>query len=197
MTQKTPIELKKSDNDFITDYVNLEVKLAEVDEEGTFEGYAAVFGNVDIGYDLLEKGAFTKTLEDRPAKQVKLLYQHDRHRPIGVIKELKQDSKGLWVKGKLNVNTALGAEVKSNMKEGVLDSLSIGYRATKFEYVEKNKMIVRQLKEVELWEVSVVTFPANPKATIRSIKSQDFSPSVNVGLEVIKYMANFIKEKVQ
>lgn len=186
---------KKTSNEFTTDHVHLEVKLAEVDEDGSFEGYAAVFNNIDTGYDLMEKGSFTKTLAEKSPNQIKLLYQHDRYKPIGVIKEIKEDRKGLWIKGKLNVNTTLGAEVRSNMQEGVLDSLSIGYRATDYQYKEIGKNTIRVLKAVDLWEVSVVTFPANPKATVQSVKSAT-APSFNLGLEIIKCMANFIKEKV-
>lgn len=187
---------KKASKGLETELVNLEVKLSEIDDEGTFEGYAAVFGNVDNRYDLLQKGAFIKSLSAKQPSQIKLLYQHDQYRPIGVVQELKEDSKGLWMKAKLNINTTLGAEVKSNLKEKVLDSLSIGYQATEFEFKEINKRLVRVLKAVELWEVSVVTFPANPKAIIRSVKNAEHTKSVSVECEILKHMANFIKERM-
>lgn len=178
-----------------THLANIEVKLAEVSEEGEFEGYAAVFNNVDRAYDRLVKGAFDETLKEKKPNQIKMLYQHNHTKPIGVFTEFKVDSKGLKVKGRINVNTPLGQEVHSNMKEGVLDSMSIGYRAQDFEYKEYKGALIRELKKVDLWEVSVVTFPANPKAGIRSVK-RNSGPSVPLELRVLERMANYIKENI-
>lgn len=143
--------------------------LKAVDDEGRFEGYASVFGEVDLGQDVVSAGAFTKSLKARPAARVKLLRQHDQSEPIGVFSDIVEDAKGLRVKGKLILETAKGRETHALMKAGALDGLSIGY-ATKSARYDKAKG-VRMLDEVELHEISVVTFPMLPSATVSSVKN--------------------------
>lgn len=138
-------------------------------ENRTIEGYASVFGNVDSTNDIVMPGAFIDSLQTRMPK---MLYQHDTGELIGVWDEVHEDQTGLFIKGRL-ANTECGNEAYELAKMGALDSMSIGYTPTEFEYDGKG---VRLLKKVELWEVSLVTFPANDKATITGVKSLEGVP---------------------
>lgn len=137
--------------------------------DNTFEGYASIFDNIDAGRDIMEKGAFTKTLqESQQNRRVKFLWQHDPLFPIGKPTHMSEDSKGLHVKGFV-APTQLGKDAMILMKEGVLDELSIGYNAIKDEWDSKQN--VRRLKEVKLWEFSLVTFAMNEQAQITAAKN--------------------------
>lgn len=144
---------------------SFEVK--ELDEEKRiFEGYASVFGNVDAYNDIVQKGAFKKTIDER-VSEIKILWQHDTHQPIGKLIEAKEDQFGLKVKGKIS-NTEKGKEALQLMKDGVINQLSIGYDTVKKEYNDDGH---RLLKEIKLYEVSPVTFAANTAAEILGVKS--------------------------
>lgn len=138
-----------------------------VRNDGTFEGYASTFGNVDNGFDVVLPGAFTKSLQDRPAGRVKMLWQHDPAQPIGVWQHVAEDAKGLYVKGRILRDVQKGAEAYALMKEGVIDSMSIGYRTLESDYTNAG---IRQLKELGLMEISLVTFPMNDQATVTTVK---------------------------
>ena len=142
----------------------LEVK--EVNEDGTFVGYASVFGNVDLVGDVVEAGAFKQTINHSKGK-VPILWQHDSRQPIGVTEEMKEDEKGLWIKARLALATQRGREAYELLKMGAIKGLSIGYDVVK----QKMEGGVRKLKELRLWEISVVTFAANPEAAVLSVKS--------------------------
>ena len=144
-------------------------------EYGTFEGYGSVFGNRDLGNDVIEKGAFAKSIKKRTHKGVKLLYQHKSDMPIGVFDEIKEDDHGLYIKGRLALKTQAGAEAYELLKMGALDGLSIGFRVNPKEVSYDKRGNKRIIKEVDLMEVSLVTFPMNPQATVRSIKGQEIS----------------------
>lgn len=149
----------------------LELDTKAVTAEGEFEGYASVFSNEDLGRDVVVAGAFTKSLKRRPAGKVKLLRQHYTDEPIGIWTDLAEDAKGLKGRGKLILDTVKGRETHALMRAGALDGLSIGYRTLKDRF-DRQKGI-RFLEEVDLVEISVVTFPANPKAVVSAVKSQD------------------------
>tara|TARA_R100000734_G_C3318142_1_gene111996 strand:- start:1172 stop:2011 length:840 start_codon:yes stop_codon:yes gene_type:complete len=155
-------------------YIDIQCELKmETDEDkgsGRFSGYASIFGNKDLGNDVVEKGAFTKSLRNKSTKSVKMLYQHKTDEPIGVYKKLEEDDKGLYVEGQLAMGTQRGKEVYELMKMGAIDGLSIGYKvdAKGYDYDERGKR--RKLKEVDLMEISAVTFPMNPKARVRKVK---------------------------
>lgn len=134
--------------------------------DGVFEGYASVFGVVDQGMDMVERGAFAKSLARR---QVKMLWQHDTSQPIGVWEDVHEDERGLFVRGRLLPDVAKGAEALALLKAGALDSMSIGYRT--IEAASEGDGRVRKLLEVELYEISLVTFPMLPDAKITSVKS--------------------------
>jgi len=137
----------------------------DIDDQGLFEGYAAVFGNVDRTGDVIEPGAFRKTLQENP--ELPILWQHNPAEPIGLTVAAVEDNRGLRVKGQLNLETARGREAYALMKQGVLRGLSIGYDTVK----EAWEGTTRKLKEIRLWEWSLVTFPANPLAKVESIKA--------------------------
>lgn len=136
------------------------------EEKRIFEGYASVFGNVDAYGDIVQKGAFKKTINERKDK-IKILWQHNPTQPIGKLSEAKEDNIGLKIKGKIS-KTEKGDEVLQLMKDGVIDELSIGYNTIKKDYDDDGN---RLLKEIKLFEVSPVTFAANPLAGVTSVKS--------------------------
>jgi HK97 family phage prohead protease len=146
----------------------IEFEAKAVAEDGSFTGYASTFGNEDFGRDVMMAGAFVKSLGRRPAEKVKMLRGHDTSEPIGVWTALTEDRKGLLAKGKLILDTTKGRETYALMKAGALDALSVGYRTLK-DHFDRAKG-VRFLDEVDLFEISVVTFPMNPRAGISTVK---------------------------
>ncbi len=131
----------------------------------TIAGYASVFGEVDRGNDLVEPGAYAKCLSRLAAegRRIKMLWQHDPAQPIGVWDEVREDPKGLWVEGRLIDGIARGREAIELISAGALDGLSIGYRTISSRKDSKGR---RVLTELELWEVSLVTFPMLPGARV-------------------------------
>jgi len=120
----------------------------------TISGYASIFGSADQSGDQVQPGAFSRSLEK--TRSIKMLWQHDPAQPIGVWEEIKQDDHGLWVKGRLLIDVAKGREAASLVAAGAIDGLSIGYRTVKAQRAETGG---RKLEEIDLWEISLVTFP--------------------------------------
>lgn len=150
------------------EYKSFKFELESADESGEFSGYAAVFGNKDSGGDIIEKGAFSKTIRE-DFDHIKILSQHtDCELPIGKPLELREDDMGLFIRGKIS-DTAKGRDIQTLMKDGVLNELSIGYDAVEFDY--DSEQGVRRLKEIKLWEVSIVTWAMNDQAKIDEVKS--------------------------
>lgn len=149
----------------------LELDFKSVNDIGEFEGVAAAFGNVDSGRDIIVKGAFGKSITKRPAAKVKMLYQHRSDQPIGIWTALSETSKGLMAKGRLILETNLGREVHALMKAGAIDGLSVGFRTLKDEYDRVKG--VRRLLELDLHEISIVTFPANENAAVTAVKNSE------------------------
>ncbi|MEE2859392.1 MAG: HK97 family phage prohead protease [Pseudomonadota bacterium] len=147
----------------------LEVKFAGgapvLSEGQVIEGYASLFGLTDQGGDAVMPGAFAASLARLAAKRdkVRMLWQHDPTRPIGVWDEIREDDQGLWVKGRLLPEVAQAREAAALIQAGAIDGLSIGYRTIRAERDQKGR---RVLAEVELWEVSLVTFPMLPEAKV-------------------------------
>ncbi len=139
-------------------------------EDGSFAGYASVFHVVDSQHDVIEPGAFRKSLSTRE-QPVQLLWQHQWAEPIGVVEALFEDARGLFVKGRLLMEVARAKEAYALLKAGVLKGLSIGYNVQKARRDPDTG--IRTLQEVELWEVSLVTFPANEAAQVTVVKSVD------------------------
>ncbi len=150
-------------------------------EEGEFAGYAAVFGNVDAGRDIIVPGAFDASLKARPAARVKLLRQHDQNDPIGVVVSLTSDSYGLKAKGRIITETVRGRETLVLMRAGALDAMSIGYRAVRDRW--DGAKGARVLERIDLFEVSVVTFGMNPKAGISAVKGDGRARALVAAIE--------------
>lgn len=144
-----------------TKHQDFRFEIKEVTDEGTFEGFASVYGVLDNGGDIVEKGAFARTLNAHP--DVPILWRHEH--PIGK-GHIEDSDRGLIVKGRLTMAVAQAKEALALMKDGVVSGLSIGFRAMKDEVVNS----VRHLKEVRLYEVSIVPFPMNEAATITKVK---------------------------
>jgi HK97 family phage prohead protease len=138
----------------------------EPDQDGVFEGYASVFGVVDQGMDVVERGAFRKSLGSR---RVKMLWQHDMAQPIGVWDEITEDERGLFVRGRLLKEVDKGREAMALLRAGAIDSMSIGYRT--MEAIPEGDGRVRKLTEIDLFEISLVTFPMLPDAKITAVKA--------------------------
>lgn len=145
----------------------LEVKA--LDDAGSLEGYASVFGNVDAGGDVVVPGAFAEGLDQarRDGRTVKMLWNHDPDQPIGVWDDLTEDANGLLGKGRLVMEVPRAREVHALMKAGAIGGLSIGYRTRESERDGDQRL----LKKVDLFEVSPVTFPMNDRARVTAIKA--------------------------
>lgn len=144
------------------------LELKAVAEDGTFEGYASVFGNVDLHGDRIERGAFKRTLDHarQSGRPIPLLWQHHVDEPIGVVADLAEDEHGLRMTGRLVLETARAREAYALLRAGALGGLSIGFQTVK----ESWDSGVRVIREVKLFEISLVTIPANPEATVATVK---------------------------
>jgi HK97 family phage prohead protease len=125
---------------------------------------------VDLGRDLVLPGAFAESLTRRGARGIKMLFQHDPAEPIGVWLELSEDGQGLYSRGRILPEVERGGYVLAVMRAGALDGLSIGFRAVEGRTDPKSG--VRRLSRVDLWEISVVTFPMLPEARVSSVKHE-------------------------
>ena len=141
----------------------LEVKAIEQGKNLFIEGYASVFGVLDSYEDIVEKGAFTNTIQGKNFKRIAFCYQHEFSTVIGKIIELREDEVGLWFKAKIS-NTNLGRDLVELISDGAISEISIGYR-TKVSEMNTDTN-VRMIKEVELYEISLVTRAANSEAFI-------------------------------
>ena len=137
----------------------------EVSNGVEIAGYASLFGAEDQGGDVVEAGAYGRSLKslERQGRRVKMLWQHDPAQPIGVWDEVREDARGLYVKGRLLESVEKAREAAALIEAGAIDGLSIGYRTKR---AKKNEKGQRLLSELELWEVSLVTFPMLPSARV-------------------------------
>lgn len=145
-------------------------QVKNVEDTGAFSGYLAVFGNVDSYGDRIQPGAFAKSLASiaSAGRKVPVLWQHEWHSPIGVFDSLAEDGKGLYVTGTLlKSDVDRAREAYALIKTGVISGLSIGYSTVKSAAAEGG---VEDLLELELWEGSLVTFPANDAARVDAVK---------------------------
>ena len=143
--------------------------------EQVIEGYASLFGRVDQGGDMVLPGAYGASLANRAKAvalagtgpsvgRVRMLWQHDPGAPIGVWDELREDARGLWVKGRLLTEVARAREAAALLAGGAIEGLSIGYRTVR---AERDATGIRRLAEIDLWEVSLVTFPMQAEARVQ------------------------------
>lgn len=142
-----------------------EVKVERQDTNLYIEGYGAYFGNVDSYGDIIRAGAFAPFLASDDAKRVKLCWQHNFDDVIGVIEEMREDERGLWFKAKIS-NTTLGKDAATLIEDGALNEFSIGYGVKAAEYPTDQPGVSRVLTDVYLYEISLVSRAANPKATL-------------------------------
>lgn len=140
------------------------------------QGYASLFGVSDQGGDVVLKGAYAASLARlaREGVKVKMLWQHDPLRPIGIWDEVREDDSGLWVRGRILSDVAQGREAETLLAAGAIDGLSIGYRTVKAVKDDRGK---RLLAELELWEVSLVTFPMLRQARVQAKSDPDVAPN--------------------
>ena len=143
--------------------------LKRIAPDGTFSGYASLFHTEDMGRDIVLPGAFRDSLRQRGPAGIKLLYQHNPSEPIGVWESLKEDFRGLLAKGRLMLAVARAREVLALMRAGALDGLSIGFRAVTGKRDARTG--IRRLARIDLWEISIVTFPLLPEARVAHVKS--------------------------
>lgn len=145
------------------------LEMKHEDAPGSFAGYASIFRIADRQGDVIEPGAFFKAIRER-AGEIRLLWQHDPAEPIGVFKTIREDAVGLYVEGQILLDVQRGREAHALLKSGALDGLSIGYTPVRFRHDTDNGH--RIIEELELWEISLVTFPANPQAGVRRVKGR-------------------------
>lgn len=149
------------------------LEIRDVEADGTFEGYGSVFGTVNFYNEIILPGAFKASLREwRTKKRLPpMLWQHDSTHPIGVYDAMEEDEKGLRVRGRLLKDAiAKAGEAYALLKERAIGGLSIGFRTVQ----EDDKDGIRRVKKAELWEVSLVTFPAEPNAAIDTVHSAPF-----------------------
>ncbi len=156
-----------------TKHFDVGFEIKAVNADGTVEGYGSVFGVRDNYDDVIAKGAFIQSLKDHKAAGTMpaMLWQHDADKPIGIWTEMVEDEKGLRIKGQLAMETVKGKEAHALLKMGAINGLSIGFMSKQWAYDRETE--VRTLTEIDLWEVSLVTFPANEKARVTNVKSAD------------------------
>jgi HK97 family phage prohead protease len=155
-------------------------------DDGTFEGYGSIFKVVDSVGDVVMPGAYADTIaaHTKASSAPKLLWQHDANEPIGVWTEMAEDDRGLWMKGRLILDVARAREAHALMKAGAIDGLSIGFEVAESSFLHPDDALekygwtaptarseIRMLHKVNLWEVSVVTFPACEPARVSAVKT--------------------------
>jgi len=145
-----------------------------IDRDGTVEGYASLFGEIDQARDMVMRGAFAATLAARGVNRIPMLFQHDPSEPIGIWLELREDARGLYARGRLIPEVARARELLSLLRAGAIDGLSIGFRTVKGTIDPRTR--VRRLVAVDLWEISIVTFPLLAGARVRAVKAAPSRP---------------------
>lgn len=153
--------------------LDFSLELKAIEENGRFAGYASVFDVVDRQKDIILRGAFQDTLAGR-AGQIKLLWQHQFEEPIGVFDRIVEDEHGLYVEGRLLLDIQRAREAYSLLRAGAIEGLSIGYSPVRYSIDPETG--VRLIARVELWEISLVTFPANAQAGVTQVKDMIVPP---------------------
>ena len=151
------------------------------------EGYAAIFGAPDLNGDIIVLGAFAASIARAAKGSIKMLYQHAVDMPIGFWTELREDSRGLYAAGELHLGTTKGAEAYALIREQIVDGLSIGFRTRRAGPMNDGQ---RRLDEIDLWEISLVTFPMAPSARVTRIGTphpapHEDAPQLDASSEVV------------
>jgi HK97 family phage prohead protease len=171
--------------------------IKELDADtGVFEGYASTFGNTDSDGDVIEAGAFNRTLKawEAKGKPIPVLWQHNPHEPIGITEAATEDSKGLAVRGRLLTGITKAREALEAAKANILGGLSIGFSIPKGATEWDAEAKVRRIKEVRLWEYSLVTFPANEEAVLTSVKAERFEESVQAFKDSVDQLTKLLRD---
>lgn len=168
---------------------NFVYDVKEVDEEGHFSGYASVYNVIDAYRERVAPGAFANTLRkwQSRGRLPPALWQHRSGEPVGPFTKMVEDEKGLYTEGQLLVNDVQRArEARALMKSKTVDGLSIGFNSVVEEWNNEEKILT--LKEIDLWEVSIVTFPANSESLITEVRSMfaEGVPSIKEIEEVLR-----------
>jgi len=173
------------------DYIHSPMEIKEVTETGSFEGLASMYGNVDLGGDIVMPGAFKEFVKTRDGK-IRILDSHNTRAPIGK-GEVIDSHMGLVLRGTLNLKVSRARDVHELMKDGVIEGLSIG-----FDILPNGMNVrddgVRELKELKLWEVSTVVFPMNPMATISAVKTAQQITTIREYEDFLREVGKFSKE---
>ena len=191
MTSKQTLECRDAGGGRETRSFALQIKATG--DDGSVEGYGSVFGVRDNYDDVIAKGAFLASLKEHKSAGTMpaMLWQHDSGEPIGVWTDMVEDAKGLKITGKLALETVRGKEAHALLKMGALNGLSIGFMSKQWAYDRETE--VRTLTEIDLWEVSLVTFPANEKARVTNVKSSPDDVATPKDAERILREAGFSK----
>jgi HK97 family phage prohead protease len=134
-----------------------------------FEGYASVFNIADAGGDIVAPGAFTASLRNRGSGNIRMLFQHDPAQPIGKWLDIRQDDTGLFVRGRLSLDVRRAAELAGLLRDGAIDGLSIGFKTIRARRDRRSG--IRTLTKIDLWEISLVTFPMLASARVTALKT--------------------------
>ena len=153
------------------------VPRTRIEPDGTVEGYASLFGEIDAARDMVLRGAFADTLARRGVHRVPMLFQHDPAEPVGVWLELREDGRGLYARGRLIPEVKRARELLSLLRAGAIDGLSIGFRTVKDRVDPRTR--VRALHAIDLWEISIVTFPLLAGARVRAVKQASSPPKAS------------------
>lgn len=178
MAKRDPIYTKAFKADFF-DY-----------ETGIVEGYASTFGNIDKANDVVQPGAFKTAVLQGP-ERVRFLWEHDRKEIIGGILEMREDAKGLWIKARFG-SSQRAQETRANMRDGFVDSFSIGYRVIQEKKGRIGQKSVNFLQEIQLLEVSCVAWPCNVEARMTGIKGELDERFAELNLEQQSLIHKFI-----
>lgn len=162
------------------DFRDFKFDVKEVREDGTFSGIASKYGEEDLYGDVIDKGAFTKTISENPT--IPILWQHDSREVIGS-GTVKEWGNKISVDGKLDLEDPTAVKAYKKMKAALIRGLSIGFTTIKSRWEEVEGRSIRHISELKLWEVSVVTFPALPTAQVTRVKSADDTDAWRTGIE--------------
>jgi len=155
-----------------------------IDAEGRFAGYASAFGVVDESGDVVMPGAFAKSLARRGAARVRMLFQHDPKEPIGLWESIREDAFGLWVEGRLVPGVPRADALRRLIETRAIDGLSIGFRTVRAS--REGKGGHRKLFQIDLWEISIVTFPMLDRVRIVSTGSAGLRDALGAAISLFK-----------
>lgn len=157
---------------------------------GLVEGYASLFATPDLARDVVEPGAFRASLATRAAPRVRMLWQHDPAEPIGSWETIVEDARGLYVRGRL-AGSRRGRDAAALLAAGAVDGLSIGFRTVSARRDAARG--VRRLDRIDLWEISLVTFPMLPGARVKAVEARARLPPAGDGVEALRALATALR----